>query len=96
MLDIERFIAENVTGRKESFFAQDLEKYREEIRAQIEGTKVCVIGGAGSIGSAFIKELVKFGPASLTVVDLSENGLAELTRFLRSTNGLKMPEVYRT
>lgn len=96
MLDIERFIAENVTGRKESFFARDLEKNRDAIRAEIEGKKVCVIGGAGSIGSAFIRELVKFGPASLTVVDLSENGLAELTRDLRSTDGIQMPEVYRT
>ena len=96
MLDIERFIAENVTGRKESFFARDLEKNRDAIRAEIEGKKVCVIGGAGSIGSAFIRELVKFGPASLTVIDLSENGLAELTRDLRSTDGIPMPEVYRT
>ena len=96
MLDIERFIAENVTGRKESFFARDLEKNRDAIRAEIEGKKVCVIGGAGSIGSAFIRELVKFGPASLTVIDLSENGLAELTRDLRSTDGIQMPEVYRT
>ena len=96
MFSIESFIAESVTGRKESFFARDLEEHKEEIRAQIAGKKVCVIGGAGSIGSAFIKELVKFGPASLTVVDLSENGLAELTRDLRSTDGIPMPEVYRT
>ncbi len=96
MFDRERFIAEHVTGRKESFFAGDMVKHEEEIRREISGKKVCVIGGAGSIGSAFIRELVKFGPASLTVVDLSENGLAELTRDLRSTDGIQMPEVYRT
>lgn len=96
MLDIERFIAESVTDRKDSFFARDLEAHAAQIRSQIEGKKVCVIGGAGSIGSAYIKELVKFGPASLTVIDLSENGLAELTRDLRSTSGITMPEVYRT
>lgn len=96
MLDIERFIAESVTGREDSFFARDMEAHAAQIRSEIEGKKVCVIGGAGSIGSAYIKELVKFGPASLTVVDLSENGLAELTRDLRSTDGITMPEVYRT
>ena len=96
MLDIERFIAKNVTGREESFFVHDLEAHSEQIRSEIAGKKVCVIGGAGSIGSAYIKELVKFGPASLTVIDLSENGLAELTRDLRSTAGLTMPEEYRT
>lgn len=96
MLDIERFIAKNVTGREESFFVHDLEAHSAQIRSEIAGKKVCVIGGAGSIGSAYIKELVKFGPASLTVIDLSENGLAELTRDLRSTAGLTMPEEYRT
>ncbi len=96
MLDIERFIAKNVTGREESFFVHDLEAHNAQIRSEIAGKKVCVIGGAGSIGSAYIKELVKFGPASLTVIDLSENGLAELTRDLRSTAGLTMPEEYRT
>lgn len=96
MLDIEKFIAKNVTGREESFFVHDLEAHSAQIRSEIAGKKVCVIGGAGSIGSAYIKELVKFGPASLTVIDLSENGLAELTRDLRSTAGLTMPEEYRT
>lgn len=96
MLDIESFIAKNVTGREESFFVHDLEAHSAQIRSEIAGKKVCVIGGAGSIGSAYIKELVKFGPASLTVIDLSENGLAELTRDLRSTAGLTMPEEYRT
>ena len=96
MFDIERFIAQHVTGRDRSFFATDLQKHLGQIRSEVAGKKVCVIGGAGSIGSAFIKELVQFGPASLTVVDLSENGLAELTRDLRSTQGIPMPEVYRT
>ncbi len=96
MLDIERFIAEHVTGRTRSFFEDDLQAHASQIRAQIAGKKVCVIGGAGSIGSSFIKEIVRFGPSSLTVVDLSENGLAELTRDLRSTAGLTMPETYRT
>jgi len=55
-----------------------------------------VIGGAGSIGSAFIKALLPYKPASLTVVDTNENALAELTRELRSSPGLYMPEKYTT
>ena len=42
-----------------------------------------MIGGAGSIGSSFIKAVLRFEPASVVVVDLNENGLAELVRDVR-------------
>ena len=53
--------------------------------------RVLVIGGAGSIGSSFIRALLPFMPSRLVVVDLNENGLAELTRDLRSTEGMYVP-----
>ena len=93
---LDKFISQAVTGRSRSLFAADLEANASALRERIAGKKVCVIGGAGSIGSAFIKEILRFGPGSLVVVDLSENGLAELTRDLRSTEGLTIPEDYRT
>ena len=37
-----------------------------------------------------------FKPSQLVVVDISENGLTELTRDLRSTYGMYVPEDYRT
>jgi FlaA1/EpsC-like NDP-sugar epimerase len=46
-----------------------------------------VLGGAGSIGQAVVKELFKRDPRNLHVVDLSENNLAELVRDLRSSLG---------
>ncbi len=96
MLNIDRFIAENVTGRGESLFLEDIAANHENIRREIEGKKVLVIGGAGSIGSSFIKAILPFRPEMLTVVDLNENGLAELTRDLRSSSGLFVPENYVT
>ncbi len=60
------------------------------------GRSVLVIGGAGSIGSSFIRSILRFEPSKLVVADLNENGLAELTRDLRSTEGLKVPDVYLT
>ena len=61
-----------------------------------KGKKVLVIGGAGTIGSSYIRALLPFRPAKLVVVDLSENGLTELTRDLRSTFGMYVPPDYRT
>lgn len=95
MFDKVKFISENVTFRKESMFLADIEANRERLSEEIQGKSVCVIGGAGSIGSSFIKAVLPFKPSKLVVIDLNENGLAELTRDLRSTYGMYVPEEYR-
>ena len=76
-------------------FAADIETNRETLSREIKGKKVCVIGGAGSIGSSFIKAVLRFEPGSVVVVDLNENGLAELVRDVRSTEGLYVPDEFR-
>lgn len=95
-MDLEKFVKENVTGRPESLFAPDIEANADTLRTAIAGKSVMVIGGAGSIGSSFIKALLPFNPSKLVVVDLNENGLAELTRDLRSSASLRVPEVFLT
>ena len=61
-MDLEKFVKENVTGRPESLFAPDIEANADTLRAAIAGKSVMVIGGAGSIGSSFIKALLPFNP----------------------------------
>ena len=96
MFNLERFIGKFVTKREKSMFAGDIEANKEVLSREIKGKRACVIGGAGSIGSSFIKALLRFEPKQLIVVDLNENGLAELTRDLRSSADIKVPEDYRT
>jgi len=96
ILDTNRFISEKITGRPESFFQTDLSQNREALQKAIAGKKALVIGGAGTIGSSFIKALVPYQPHSLVVADINENGLTELTRDLRSTEGLQLPLQYLT
>ena len=95
MFNLDKFIAESVTKRPISMFASDIEANTEMLSKEIKDKKVCVIGGAGSIGSNFIKAILKFEPKSVVVVDLNENGLAELVRDVRSTNGLFIPDEFR-
>lgn len=95
MFNLEKFISESVTFRPESMFNADIEANSEQLTREIEGKSVCVIGGAGSIGSSFIKAVLRFRPGKLVVIDLNENGLAELTRDIRSTDGLFVPQDYR-
>src|SRR5690625_7469848 len=82
---IEDFINTHITHRAESLFAEDLRANEDRLREEAEGKDVLVIGGAGTIGSNYIKALLPYRPRSLTVVDYSENGLTELTRDLRSS-----------
>ena len=95
MFNLDKFISESVTFRPVSMFVADIEANKEKLTEEIKGKKICVIGGAGSIGSSFIKAVLRFEPKSVVVVDLNENGLAELVRDVRSTEGLYVPDEFR-
>ena len=96
MFNLEQFISSYVTKRQASLFLKDVGKNKEVLKNKIQNKTTLVIGGAGSIGSSFIKAILPFKPASLVVVDTNENALAELTRDLRSTKGMYVPEDYVT
>ena len=96
MFSIDQFISEYVTKRSASMFLNDIETSKNILAKKIEGKSICVIGGAGSIGSSFIKAVLRFNPKSIIVVDTNENSLAELTRDLRSTKGIYLPSEFVT
>ncbi len=96
MFNLERFINKHVTFREGSMFSGDIADNDRQLRDKIADKTVLVIGGAGSIGSSFIRAILTYTPRSLIVVDINENGLAELTRDLRSTKGMNIPEEYIT
>lgn len=77
-------------------FAQDIENHQESLAKSINGKSFLVIGGAGTIGSSFIKAILPFRPAQLVVVDYNENELTELTRDLRSQYNEFLPKSYIT
>ena len=95
MFNLDVFIANNVIHRSSSMFESDIQINHARLTQEIAGKSVCVIGGAGSIGSSFIKSILRFRPGKLVVIDLNENGLVELTRDLRSTYGMYVPSDYR-
>lgn len=95
MFNLDKFIGDYITGRPVSMFETDIKANSQKLTAEIKDKKVCVIGGAGSIGSSFIKAVLRFEPKSIVVVDLNENGLAELVRDVRSTERLFVPDEFR-
>lgn len=77
----------NLIGRKEQLFIDDIYDYREDLIKTVSSSSFLVIGGAGSIGQAVVKEIFKRNPKKLHVVDINENNLTELVRDLRSSFG---------
>src|SRR5574344_1277223 len=96
MLNVNNFIKNNITYRPKSMFIGDIEKNKEQLTREIKDKSVLVIGGGGTIGSSYIRAILPFKPSKLVVVDISENNLTELTRDLRSTYKMFVPEDYRT
>ena len=94
MFNLDEFICKYVTKRDSSMFYSDIKNFKEKLSEKISGKTVLVIGGAGSIGSSFIKAMLPFRPATMVVVDTNESALAELTRDLRSSKGMFLPEDY--
>ncbi len=85
-----------VTGRETSLFASDIDTHEATLREAISGARIAVVGAAGSVGSAVVKTLLRFQPAALSLIDISENNLVELVRDLRSSDHVSMPDAFET
>ena len=77
-------------------FKYDLDEFSNFFLKEIKGKNVLIIGGAGTIGSSYTKEILNYYPAKIVIVDNNENGLTELTRDLRSSNLLDYKPKYTT
>ena len=77
----------NLIGRTQELFVEDIKHWDEKLKAIINSSKFLVLGGAGSIGQAVVKEIFKRNPKKLHVVDISENNLTEVVRDIRSSFG---------
>ena len=82
--------------KKHITFDTDLYTFRENLLSKIEGKNILVIGGAGTIGSSYTKQILNYKPKKLTIVDTNENGLTEITRDLRSSKLLDYDVEYIT
>ena len=67
---------EDLLGRGEVKLSQG------EIRSYLHGKSVLVTGAGGSIGSQIVREIFKFKPSNLILVDVNENALYMLERDL--------------
>lgn len=89
-------LARAVARRPTSLFNADHDARREEVAALLRDRSVLVVGGAGTIGSATVREIAPYDPRQLHVVDIDENALTELVRDLRSRAAVSPSTQLRT
>jgi len=85
----------SLIGRETPLFIADINDNAKALNRMVEKSSFLVLGGAGSVGQAVVKEIFRRQPQKLHVVDLSENNLVELVRDLRSTFGY-IPGEFKT
>lgn len=76
-----------VLGRTNELFVHDLKHHEKIMCNLIRASRFLVIGAAGSIGKAVTQELFTRGADAIHCVDVNENGLTELVRYVRSNDG---------
>ncbi len=57
-------------------------EHESEIREALSGKRILVTGAGGSIGSELVRQILPFGPAELTLVDMNEYNLFRIEREL--------------
>ena len=79
-------LVSRILGRNRSLFECDIAANADRLSDAIRGSRLLVVGASGSIGSAFVDQVLDFEPAVLHAVDANENSLVELVRDIRSTS----------
>ncbi len=94
-MDLDTIIS-RVIGRQRSLFQDDVDAHDAALRHRVTGKRILVTGAAGSIGSATVRQLLRYRPAFLAAIDLSENNMVELVRDVRSRPDLDVGDALRT
>ena len=77
----------SLIGRDAPLFGTDIDMHEKTLTNLVSSSRFLVIGGAGSIGQAVVREIFRRNPKLLHVVDISENNMVELVRDIRSSMG---------
>lgn len=75
----------SLLNRRRNVFESDYARSFDDIRLQVAGSRILVLGAAGSIGRSVARKIFALEPRALIVVDVNENGLADFVRDIRSS-----------
>ena len=78
-------LAKTLVGRETSFLSSTIKDRSEQLHELFYGKKLLISGAAGFIAGQTIETILTFEPSYIGLVDISENGLAELVRHIRTS-----------
>jgi len=81
-------LSRTVVGRNNSFLKNSMRDHTALLHKEYSGQRILVLGGAGFIARQVLREILQLRPAYVGIVDLSENGLAEVMRSIRATGAV--------
>ena len=67
-MNISKLLSTRVRNIKINPFLEDLTTQKNFLHSQINDKKILVIGGAGTIGSSYIKQILKYKPSKITLM----------------------------
>lgn len=74
-----------IINRDNEIFKEDIISREKDLSNTIKGSRILILGGAGTIGQSLAKEFFIRDPKTLDIIDISENNLVELVRDIRSS-----------
>ncbi|QNL21294.1 polysaccharide biosynthesis protein [Hyphobacterium sp. CCMP332] len=81
----ERIISK-ILERDRSIFISELQKNKDQLLDKLKDASILVIGGAGTIGSHYVLELLRYPVQKICIVDRDENSLTKLSRQIKAKN----------
>jgi len=73
-----KFYENQIISSKDRFKLSPIDK--KELKKDFNNGNILILGASGSIGSSFVKRLIKFNFKNLYLIDKNENDLTELNR----------------
>lgn len=81
-------LARTVVGRPSSFLDDSIRVERARLEHAYGGRRVLILGAAGFIARQTLDTVLQLRPSYVGLVDISENGLAEVVRSIRSSGAV--------
>jgi FlaA1/EpsC-like NDP-sugar epimerase len=83
-----RDLAREIVGRPNSFLDSAVQDSQSNLESAFKGRRILILGAAGFIARQTLLAVLPYRPAYVGLVDISENGLAEVIRGLRASNAI--------
>jgi nucleoside-diphosphate-sugar epimerase len=88
-----RDLAREIVGRPGSFLESAIQESQSNLELAFRDRRILILGAGGFIARQTLRAVLRYRPAYVGLVDISENGLAEVMRALRASNAIPVGTV---